>query len=339
MGSSTTAKALRKAGDGMEATIQKKLNPAVAGQNWTRRRAGQIESMRKDAEHLQRIQKVCFDLADMHERDSIPFDVCEIKTKNVIETIIYWDRFPAILVDDHPHMAVRKEGIRKDFTKAGVFASNYLKVRATIMDLAELSDAVRIEREKRSRADEIRGMVGKIPGYFPTPQPVIDLMFEACPYQPGKFGSFLQILEPSAGDGAIARATRERWSEAKLKCVEFNYTLAAHLRDQGFDTIQDDFMELPVEGLEADLILMNPPFEKGQDIEHVIKAFRCLKDGGQLVAIMSPSAFFVKNTKAENFRNWFNVVEGTKFDLPQGSFEKSGTGVGAVLVTIHKNSK
>ena len=48
---------------------------------------------------------------------------------------------------------------------------------------------------------------------------------------------------------------------------------------------------------EYDRIVMNPPFEAGQDIDHVRHAFQFLKDGGRLVSIMSPSPFFREDKK------------------------------------------
>jgi hypothetical protein len=46
-------------------------------------------------------------------------------------------------------------------------------------------------------------------------------------------------------------------------------------------TEADDFMEMPAAG-EFDRVLMNPPFEKQQDIDHVRRAFDHLKPGGRL---------------------------------------------------------
>ncbi len=78
------------------------------------------------------------------------------------------------------------------------------------------------------------------------------------------------------------------------------------------------------------------PFEKGQDIEHVIKAFRHLKPGGTLVSVMSTSPFNVNLEKARRFREWFDGLHGVKKDLPTNSFEKSGTGVSACIIKIQK---
>ena len=83
---------------------------------------------------------------------------------------------------------------------------------------------------------------------------------------------------------------------------------------------------------------MNPPFENGQDMDHVQHAFRLLKEGGRVVAIMSEGPFFRSDTKADSFRKWLAEVEGQSEKLPEGSFKDSfrSTGVNTRLVVIDK---
>jgi hypothetical protein len=81
---------------------------------------------------------------------------------------------------------------------------------------------------------------------------------------------------------------------------------------------------------------MNPPFENLQDIEHIQHAYKCLKAGGRLVAICSPSGFFRSGKKAEGFRLWFEEVRGSEQDLPENSFKASGTSVNTKIVIIDK---
>jgi 16S rRNA G1207 methylase RsmC len=84
-----------------------------------------------------------------------------------------------------------------------------------------------------------------------------------------------------------------------------------------------------------DRILMNPPFSKQQDIDHVLHAWKFLKPGGRLVAIMSGGTDYRTNKKAVAFQNLV-AEHGHIEPLPEGSFEESGTGVNTVLVVLDK---
>ncbi|MBT3196238.1 MAG: PLxRFG domain-containing protein [Gammaproteobacteria bacterium] len=92
----------------------------------------------------------------------------------------------------------------------------------------------------------------------------------------------------------------------------------------------------PIKAIGYHRIVMNPPFEKGQDIEHVRHAHSLLKPGGRVVAIMSEGPFFRKDKKAIAFREWLEDLGGTSEQLPEGSFKESNTGVNTRLVVIDK---
>lgn len=181
-----------------------------------------------------------------------------------------------------------------------------------------------------------RELIGRnIPGFFPTPPPVIDRMVAAAELKPGQ-----RVLEPSAGKGDIADAIREAEPEARLEVVEPAYSLRQILELKGFSLVGDDFMMLAGEWY--DRILMNPPFENGADIDHVRHAFDLLAPGGRLVAIMSEGPFFRSDRKAEAFRQWLESVDGHSEKLPDGSFAGKDafrqTGVATRLVTIEKGT-
>jgi len=75
---------------------------------------------------------------------------------------------------------------------------------------------------------------------------------------------------------------------------------------------------------------MNPPFEKGQDIEHIRHAYELLAAGGRLVAIASEGPFFRSDAKSVAFREWLCGLDDA-FDevLPADTF----TGVAAFRQT------
>ena len=137
-----------------------------------------------------------------------------------------------------------------------------------------------------------RELIGtKIPGYFPTPKTIVEEMIERADIEPG-----MKVLEPSAGKGNIADAIKAAEPQAIIDVVEINSTLRNILEKKGYNIVGDDFLELTGD---YDRIIMNPPFEKGQDIDHVHHAYSLLKQDGKVVAIMSEGPFFRNDKKSD----------------------------------------
>jgi len=173
----------------------------------------------------------------------------------------------------------------------------------------------------------------RIEGYFPTPKSIVDQMIDLADIQDGE-----RILEPSAGNGnildGITEYTQKNSITAEVQGIEWNHSLREILQLKGYDLVGNDFLEY-VNYNHYDKILMNPPFEKMRDIDHVQHAYKHLKEGGRLVAIMSPHFTFANDAKSVSFREWLDV-RGYYEKLPEGSFKESGTGVNTVIVIIDK---
>jgi len=184
---------------------------------------------------------------------------------------------------------------------------------------------------------KIKGLqFSKIPGYFPTPRAIIELMIERADIP--EEGDRVHILEPSAGSGAILDVIKEKCSNVQLYPVEVWHSLREILEAKGYDLVGSDFMEYRKIG-EYDRILMNPPFENLQDIDHVMMAYSFLKYGGRLVSIMSPAPFFRTDKKSTEFREWFDSRGGECVDLPENSFKGSGTGVASKMIILDKDGE
>ena len=172
----------------------------------------------------------------------------------------------------------------------------------------------------------------KIPGFFPTPRTVISRMLELAGIEPGQ-----RVLEPSAGKGDILDMLRQHHPDAKLHGIECNATLMDILTAKDHDVEQADFLEHLAE---YDVLIMNPPFENGQEIEHVQHGFDRLADGGRLVSVMSAGPFFRSDRKAEAFRTWLEDLDHEIEDLPDDAFQGveafRQTGVHTKLLTITK---
>jgi hypothetical protein len=173
-------------------------------------------------------------------------------------------------------------------------------------------------------------------GFFETPEDVVRQMLNLVPMpeEPAN------ILEPSAGLGAILRVLVQEPHGAgqTYDVIEKNPARRAKLREEfsGVRMDVDDFLAWNPASYSYDVVYMNPPFEDGQDIEHVRHAYDLLAIDGELVSVMSEGPFFRTDKKAVEFREWLESVDGYSEVLPAGSFKASGTGVNCRLVVISK---
>ena len=163
-------------------------------------------------------------------------------------------------------------------------------------------------------------------GYFPTPEIIVKQMIELLELQQGN-----TTLEPSAGQGHIA----DFLPKDNLIVGEILPENRHVLQEKGYAIAIEDFLKS--EGMKVDRIIMNPPFEKQADIEHIMKAISCLNNGGILVSVMSSGVLFRNNKKTQQFRD--DVLDYAEIiPLPEGSFKESGTMVNTILVKIRKEA-
>lgn len=215
-------------------------------------------------------------------------------------------------------------------------------MRANITSLPELRAALReyLEHRAERRGDNPvkiaeRELIGKdLPGFFPTPRPVIERMLELAHIE-----NHHRVLEPSCGKGDILDAIREQHPELELHAIERNYTLSDVLAAKGHAVEFTDFLDHQGS---YDRILMNPPFENSLDAEHVQHAYTLLAPGGRLVSVMCEGPFFRSDVKSVAFRDWLAAVGGETEELPADAFQGQEafreTSVRTRLVTITKEA-
>ena len=166
-------------------------------------------------------------------------------------------------------------------------------------------------------------------GYYPTPPELVARLIELAGLETG-----LHVLEPSAGQGAIAD---EIIKICPVECIEILPENVEILLDKGYFVIHGDFLGTsPVNILLYDRVIMNPPFAPRQiEIDHVLHAWKFLKPGGRLVSIMSAGVLFRENKKTVTFREMLNQY-GQYERNPEGSFKVSGTMVNTIIVVMDK---
>lgn len=183
--------------------------------------------------------------------------------------------------------------------------------------------------------------------YYATPEPLGLKMVEWSQPKANK-----SMLEPSAGHGAIAQ-----WfpSNTKNTVVEPSKNLVPKLKMHVDDAnVVNDYFENIGTWNKFDRIVMNPPFGKGGKtaIEHLAKAYKHLREGGRIVALIpdGPACqkrfdkWFWEDGKGTN-RNGKEVTTeapsktGTireEIALPSVTFERAGTKVATKIVIIDK---
>jgi predicted RNA methylase len=174
--------------------------------------------------------------------------------------------------------------------------------------------------------------------FFETPEGVARKMADIATLRPTD-----RLLEPSAGLGAIARIAREIVGVENVVCYEADPQRRLALIQAGFAVrghaeAGNDFCDFlsvdPKRIVDIDVVLMNPPFARGQDIAHVLHAFKFLRPGGRLVAITSPGWTFRQERKYQEFREFVEQHMFHQEALPAGTFKASGTSASAILLGL-----
>lgn len=171
--------------------------------------------------------------------------------------------------------------------------------------------------------------------FFATPDDLADIMVEHADLEYSD-----QILEPSAGQGAIVKAINQNhWfvHPDRVECYEIMNINRTKLRNSGIEhkMLGNDFLQAPDEPL-YDKIIANPPFSKNQDIDHIYKMYSLLKDGGRIVTLSGTHWTFASENKCVQFREWINEIGAEVCELPKDVFKASGTNIETLLIIINR---
>ncbi|MBX7224234.1 MAG: class I SAM-dependent methyltransferase [Blastocatellia bacterium] len=275
----------------------------------------------KEARECESLHGLYHALAEGLARHTLPQCLHGIKSASTLDYIRLWDKWPV------------REFVAKRLTSEGVNQLNFYQAR----DFVTAKCAPAPDRDmNRYRVLEMElKLVGTPLGsFFPTPVSIAREMARLAQLEAG-----LRVLEPSAGSGRIADALLERGRELgidfTLDVIEQNWDLKELLAAKGYAVQHRDF--LAWQG-SYDRVILNPPFEKLSDVQHIQHAYSLLVPGGRLVGIMGDSAFVGSTAKAVAFRDWLHNVNAEWWQLPAGTFNEGDrpTKVGTRMVVIDK---
>lgn len=161
--------------------------------------------------------------------------------------------------------------------------------------------------------------------FFETPSNIVDKMIELAEIKEYDF-----LLEPNAGNGNIV----DRIPKGNIVYLcELNEKCCNILLEKGYIVDEGDFLQ---KEYEVDKVIMNPPFSKHQDIDHILHAWDCLLEGGRLVSVVSESPFFRTDKKSVNFRQWLMENDARVIPLEEGTFKESGTMIRTRIIVVDK---
>lgn len=278
---------LRTLAGAMTARIAQQFSATTSAHRLTRRRLERIEHAERQGWHLQKVQAALFALAEGQEHGTLPPCLTTITTRAAVEDVL-----------------------RDPTTRAGAALQALVPASAGQPTLTQR--IARLEREV---------LWLRLPGFFPTPGPLVERLLDLADLAPG-----MRVLEPSAGTGTLADAIGRRCPTAIVSVIEWQHSLVEVLQLKGYAVCARDFLTFPApEQTPArfDRIVMNPPFEQEQDIVHVRHAASLLNPGGRVVAIVSEGAFLRQSRGAQAFRQWFAAQSSVTEAVPAGAFAET----------------
>ncbi|MCO5730123.1 DUF4942 domain-containing protein [Rhizobium sp. SSA_523] len=264
----------------------------------------------------------------------------------------------------HGQIGARQTEVETDYFKVRIFKNGNAHLWFTRKDLVSkvnrmigeyygevLADGRTVQDDPLS-PEKAKTAPARYFGFYPTPPAAAQLILRTAPiWHRSKESDRLRILEPSAGTGNLAVACYPRYEKSWdydryrldhiVDCIEIQPHLIPDLKAKKLGRVFNaDFMSIEPEttGL-YDLVVMNPPFDRERDIDHVMHAPKFLKPSGQLIAIMSAGTEFRQTAKSVAFRKLMEDMGATWRDLPPNSFSEVGTNVNTGFITVSKNGK
>lgn len=171
--------------------------------------------------------------------------------------------------------------------------------------------------------------------FFGTPDSLADRLVQLADVNDSDL-----ILEPSAGQGSIVKAVNRVLPDKVVMCYELMPVNLMFLEKiKTANVIDTDFLN-PTSAValstKFNKIIANPPFSKNQDIDHIMKMWSCLKEGGRIVTVASKHWQLSSNKKEKAFREFLETNNAEIIEIEAGEFKESGTSIATVIIILNK---
>jgi hypothetical protein len=183
--------------------------------------------------------------------------------------------------------------------------------------MTDRQERIRYLLDRAKGIAEVKVECVSAPNLFSTPKNIAVKVIEYA-----NIREAMKVLEPSAGVGALLDEIPEN---CMVSTCEINYDLYARLCNKypKINHVCIDFLAFNVYGW--DRIVMNPPFDHGLDVKHILHAQELLAPHGRLVAIC-----------ADGPRQRQAFADAELYDpLPNGTFKNQGTMVNTAIVILN----
>lgn len=146
-----------------------------------------------------------------------------------------------------------------------------------------------------------------------------------------------RVLEPSCGEGSLVQAVLDRFPAVWVHAHDIDPVATERLQQAmiqrhggGANQVQiytQDFLSVTPDPI-FDAVVMNPPFTDAAYAKHVCHAFKFLRVGGRLVAIVpNGSKVSSRGPARKMFVQLWEKFGVSSQCLPAGTFKESGTNV------------
>jgi len=167
--------------------------------------------------------------------------------------------------------------------------------------------------------------------FFETPEEIAKELVDLA-----EISNYVNILEPSAGRGAIIKEIKKVCS-CQIQYCEIDKTNLKYLEEiDNLENVSEDGDFLEFDYMTFDRIVANPPFSKNQDIDHIRHMYSLLRQKGILVSVASKHWQMSTNKKEKDFREFLEFTDAEIIEIEAGKFKESGTMVGSVIIKIIK---
>lgn len=297
--------------------------------NWTHRRQSFADSAARKKDVLLNRARILNCLANQWEDGTLDKCLFKIRSKSDIDFVFYTGLMNPPTPEHGQWYHDEYPAKKKKADSLGITSKEVEEKMRKLLKFISADEANADNERAKLLREKLKAIhTYDIPGFFPTPDDLIDKMIDYAQLEDG-----LTLLEPSAGVGSILDRIVYHGFKLRMDAVEHWPSLEEILRLKGYNSSCEDILATKtIQGNGWDRILMNPPFEKGQDLVHVRHCFDTyLKPGGILVSIMS--AGVMTNQKQQDFRDW--VMEyGGHFYINGQEFKKAFNPTGVATVTL-----